>query len=158
VADSDGITRRNGLKVDAAKQAAWQRRGAIRYAAKQRARKGAARHTSKIDRRPSAANDWPPLVRKLARRRSGGVCEICLTEAATHLHHRKLRRHGDHRIVNALHLCAKCHQDVHRGDQRIAAYDAGYLVRSHHDPADVPVVLNDERMLLTADGDYELAA
>lgn len=152
--DADGISR-NGLRVDRAKQLAWQRRGAEAYAARQRARRSAARLTTRIDRaKPANRNDWPAAVRNLARRRSGGVCELCLEHPAEHLHHRKSRRHHDHRIVNALHLCHRCHDRIHTSRSRTAAYDAGHLVRALDDPAAIAVVLPVGRVLLTDDGDY----
>lgn len=153
--DAGGITR-NGLRVDLDKQAAWQRRAAIRYAAKKRARRTSARLTTRIDRR--AGTDWPAAVRRSANRRSGGVCELDQERPATHLHHRKARRFGDHRICNALHLCETCHQSVHR--RRRLAEASGWIVRSHLDPAIVPVELADGavRVLLTLDGDYQEAA
>lgn len=54
-----------------------------------------------------------------------------------HLHHRKLRRHGDHRAINGLHVCAPCHSDIH--SMGAAAYELGLLVHSWDDPADIPV-------------------
>lgn len=154
--DAAGITR-NGLRVNRDKLAAWQRRGAERYAAKQRARKSAARLTSRINR-PGPVNDWPAKVRKAARQRSGGRCELCGFAEATHLHHRQLRRHGDHRIVNALHVCATCHGRVHSDRDVQVAYDAGWLVRSFLDPADVAVVLTTGPAYLLEDGTWRAAA
>lgn len=54
------------------------------------------------------------------------------TGAAAHVHHRKLRRFGDHRPVNLLDVCHVCHDYIH-GHVRWA-YDHGWLVRSHDDP------------------------
>lgn len=158
MADAGGIEpRRNGLRVDPAKQLAWQRRGAERYAAKARGRRNAARLTSRIDRRPKPGNDWPTAVRRAAALRSGGACEIDGEDPATHLHHRQLRRHGDHRICNALHLCARHHDLVHH-NRGGSSYANGWLVRATDDPATVPVVLHDTRQFLTFDGDYREAA
>jgi hypothetical protein len=159
--DADGITRRNGLPVDPAKQRAWRQRGAEKYAAKQRGRKNAARLTTRVDDKRRRETKWPPAVRRLAARRSGGVCEIDGERPADHLHHRKLRRHGDHRISNALHICAWHHDVIHAraGGGTIArSYELGWLVPAHLDPAEVPAVLHDEPQLLTLDGDYREAA
>lgn len=156
--DAGGIKpRRNGLPVDPAKVRAWQIRGAERYAAKVRSRRNAARLTTRIDRRPKPGNDWPTAVRTAAARRSGGACEIDGEDPAVHLHHRKLRRHGDHRICNALHVCQRHHDEIHRNRGR-RSYELGWLVRSTDDPATVPAVLHDTRQFLTLDGDYREAA
>lgn len=156
--DAAGITR-NGLRVNRDKLAAWQRRAAERYAAKQRARKNAARLTSRIDRPRPPRNDWPAKVRQMARHRSGGLCEIDGVSPAVHLHHRKSRRFGDHRIVNALHLCHACHHQVHNVDAETAEA-AGWLVRSYDDPAVVAVVTRALGVVqLLDDGTYlDLAA
>lgn len=153
--DAGGIKRR-GLRVDLAKAQAWQRRSAERYAAKQRARRQAARITSPIAKPPRSRADWPTGVRKLAGVRSGGMCELCRVSPACHLHHRKLRRHGDHRIVNALHLCTVCHDRVHNFD---GSHGRGFLVKKHIDPAIVPVQPFDRpAFYLTANGTYREAA
>lgn len=157
IRDAAGITR-NGLRVDPAKARAWQIRGAQKYAAKQRARRNAARLTSRIDRKPKPGNDWPPKIRKAAKLRSGGMCEICGDHPAEHLHHRKRRRHGDHRICNALHLCHRCHDGYVHGSRGGSSYDNGWLVRANDDPAAVPVLIHDSCQLLTVDGDYREAA
>lgn len=76
------------------------------------------------------------------RRRSGNRCEArssrC-TGKASHFHHRKLRRFKDHRDVNALHVCAQCHDYMHAN--RIMAKLMGWICDSSRDPADVPVRL-----------------
>lgn len=155
--DAGGI-RRNGLRVDRAKVEQWRRRSAERYAATLRARTRAAALTSRIARtKPSKAGDWTPAVRRAAAKRSGGVCEIDQVNEAQHLHHRKLRRHGDHRIVNALHVCDDCHRKIHAAPSW--SYSRGFIVRAHLDPADVPVRIDvDTTVLLTPTGTYREAA
>lgn len=160
--DAGGIKRRRGLATDRAKAQAWQRESARRYADKLRARRHAARLTvGPVIRKAIAArstgSDWSPAVRRLAEKRSGGICERCLEEEAVHLHHRKLRRHGDHRIVNALHVCHECHHKIHHAPSW--AYTRGFLVRSHRDPADVAVRHDDYTpTFLTLTGTYREAA
>jgi 5-methylcytosine-specific restriction endonuclease McrA len=149
-ADAHSITR-NGISVDPAKHRAWQRRGAEKYAAKRRASRAQNRFTAKIPH--GTGSDWPPAVRRKARKRSGGICEVDGHKAAEHLHHRKLRRHGDHRVENALHLCSECHDAVHREYE--TSYILGWLVRSTDDPAKIPAMIaGPDRVLLTADGRY----
>lgn len=74
------------------------------------------------------------------RRRSGNRCEarssVC-TGRAEHFHHRKLRRFGDHRVVNCLHVCSACHDYMHL--KRVMAALMGWIVSGQKDPADVPV-------------------
>lgn len=77
-------------------------------------------------------------TKAVVRRRSGNRCEaklsVCTTKAE-HFHHRKLRRSGDHRDVNCLHLCAACHDYAHA--HPTFSYLMGLLVRSTQDPAKV---------------------
>lgn len=60
-----------------------------------------------------------------------------------HLHHRKLRRHGDHTAVNGLHVCVKCHHQIHKHPAR--SYEAGLLVHSWDDPAAIPLTTGDDK-------------
>lgn len=73
--------------------------------------------------------------------RSGGMCEARAARHCTgggeHRHHRKLRRHNDHRPCNLLHVCHVCHTEIHGNPTR--AYEAGWMVRGHDDPAEVLV-------------------
>lgn len=56
-----------------------------------------------------------------------------------HGHHRLMKSAGGpNTLVNCLPVCARCHERIHRAGD--AAYDAGWLVRSWLDPADVPVL------------------
>ena len=70
--------------------------------------------------------------------RSDGKCEArysnrCLGRG-TEVHHRKLRRFGDHRAVNGLHVCKMCHMKIH--DNPTVSYRLGLMVRSTDDPAE----------------------
>lgn len=75
------------------------------------------------------------------RRRSANQCEVrsrgC-TKHAKHFHHRLLRRFGDHRDVNCLHVCSRCHLTIHENPE--LSYVMGWLVPSYKDPAEVPVL------------------
>lgn len=55
-----------------------------------------------------------------------------------HFHHRKLRRFGDHRAVNTLHVCNEHHAWIHANPE--SSYILGYLVQSWRDPAEVPLL------------------
>ena len=72
--------------------------------------------------------------------RSGGRCELafagCWGSEDLHVHHRKLRRHGDHTPENLIHACGHCHTLVH--DEVGTAQQMGWLVSEWDDPASVP--------------------
>lgn len=76
-------------------------------------------------------------ARPVVGERSGGMCERCGAARASDVHHRKLRRFGDHLAANLLHLCHACHMWVHAN---IAASQvAGWILHSWDDPRAVPV-------------------
>lgn len=77
-------------------------------------------------------------VREEVKARSHGYCEFCGMPGAVHMHHRKLRRHGDHRALNLLHVHLRCHDDIHHNPDR--SYELGHLVRGTDDPATIPVL------------------
>lgn len=157
---ADGIPRRNGLRVDAAKQREWQRRGAAKYAAKQRQRRFQAGMTTKATT-SSRSRDWSDRVRRLAKGRSHGYCEVGGSCRATHLHHRKLRRFGDHRIQNALHVCGWHHDFIHgkNGGSIDRSKLSGWIVAGHANPANVTVLIaSGDRVLLDEHGRYRDAA
>lgn len=88
--------------------------------------------------RSKAAKPIPLRVRQAVAERSGFVCEVCREARAVHIHHRKLRSQGGrHEPANLLHLCNRCHRDVHANPER--SYSLGFLVRGWADPAEVPV-------------------
>lgn len=76
------------------------------------------------------------------RRRSGNRCEAraegC-TGRATHFHHRKLRRFGDHSEANCLHVCAWCHISVIHENPELS-FVMGWMVPSYQEPEDVRVL------------------
>lgn len=84
--------------------------------------------------------DWRPINAALERR-SQGYCERCgkpTTIDLGHRHHRQLRSQGgDNSLSNLVLVCGVCHGEIH---QRPAlAYLDGWLVKSHDDPAAVPL-------------------
>lgn len=71
--------------------------------------------------------------------RSRGRCEARLDGCAgdaSHRHHRKLRRFGDHRAVNLAHLCHACHDWIHGHVAWATRW--GWLLRGSDDPEVVP--------------------
>lgn len=91
------------------------------------------------------ATGFDEAARAVIRIRSRGLCEIrwapdCRGVAGDgEPHHRKLRRHGDHRPVNGLDTCPPCHRWAH--DNVAAARVVGVIVASWHDAASVPVTV-----------------
>ena len=64
--------------------------------------------------------------------RSRGLCEVmadgCWREASQ-LHHRKLRRHGDHSPGSLLAVCVPCHDHIHRHPAE--SYARGWLIKGN---------------------------
>jgi len=81
---------------------------------------------------------WQVHVRSAVQARSRLNCEIgdigC-SQRAAHIHHRKLRGHGDHTEQNALHVCLACHVRVH--GLGAAAFVLGWRVHPWDDAASV---------------------
>jgi hypothetical protein len=77
-----------------------------------------------------------PATRRAVRARSRGRCEARVirtcTGVAEHVHHRKLRRYGDHRACNLLDVCHRCHDHIHANPRW--SYRWGWLVRQADDP------------------------
>jgi 5-methylcytosine-specific restriction endonuclease McrA len=74
--------------------------------------------------------------------RSRGKCEFCggPLRNSGHIHHRLLRSQGGgHTEANCVVIHTDCHDWAHANPAE--AYELGWLVRSHLDPADVPIVV-----------------
>jgi len=100
-------------------------------------KRGKATARSRLKKK-KPAHGFPEEVRVAARLRSDGICEagssVC-NGKAVHFHHRKLRAHKDHTLVNCLHVCRGCHIFFH--DQEPGtAYMMGWLVHSWQEPRD----------------------
>lgn len=97
-------------------------------------------------------------VRDLIFERDENTCRLCglyPCGARLAIHHRKPRgRGGDNRRSNLVLLgdVGGCH-DLVVESLRTAAYSSGWLVRTGEDPAQVPIVWNGVRVLLTDGGD-----
>ena len=83
---------------------------------------------SKPTREPSELSESRGVVLE----RSGGRCEarteVC-AHIARHVHHRQLRRFGDHSPANLLHVCLSCHNWIHANPAR--SYEAGWLLKGN---------------------------
>lgn len=77
-------------------------------------------------------------ARPVVAARSGGMCERCGARRATDMHHRQLRRHGDHQPANLVHLCRGCHTAVHA--KPAEAQVAGFIVPSWDNPRLIAVM------------------
>lgn len=96
-------------------------------------------------------------ARPVVHERSGGMCERCCARRATDVHHRQLRRHGDHKPANLVDLCRECHNRVHEHRDEAAA--TGFIVSRSIDPRTVPVHHGlYGRVLLDDAGGWERAA
>lgn len=80
-------------------------------------------------------------TREAVLNRANGRCEARVSPRCVgvpeHIHHRKLRRFGDHTAVNLLAVCHACHIIIH--SRPIRAYHSGMMVRGTADPAMQPV-------------------
>lgn len=98
---------------------------------------------STLRRRPTPPDPLTPVIRAAVAQRSGGRCEVGAVRLCTghgeHVHHRKLRRFGDHRPVNLLHVCMFCHESIHANVPR--SYAMGWLLRGTDNPDEVDPVL-----------------
>lgn len=89
------------------------------------------------------ATEFTPATRRVILERDGSRCVRCLRAvegAPASIHHRKLRRHGDHSAANGIVLCGTgttgCHGWVHAHPE--LAYAHGWMVHSWDDPESVP--------------------
>ena len=90
-----------------------------------------------------------PEVRTIVRKRSKGLCELCGI-TGQHMHHRQLRRAGDHSAANIVHLCFLCHRRAHGHPDW--ALSTGWLVSQYDTAAHTPLLLHNEWVLLDRDG------
>lgn len=86
----------------------------------------------------------PSTVQDAVRRRSRGVCELCGSAPAAHLHHRRLRSQGGQNTYeNLADLCHACHNSsddaVHANVDWARRH--GWIVPSWADPAEVDTVV-----------------
>lgn len=104
---------------------------------------------------PRKKNRIPPDIRRLVMQRAGHQCEVMTdplcTTRAEEWHHRKLRSQGgEHTVENGLGICPACHRHIHLNPGQ--SYQEGWLVKSTHDPAAVPVTRRGLVVLLDGQG------
>ena len=105
--------------------------------------------------RKKTKNRVPKEVAEEVRARSEGQCEAMnfptCTGHAEQLHHRRLRSQGGgHTVENLIAVCSSCHTWFHR--EVAAATSQGWIVRSVHEPGEVPMKYRGRPALLGADG------
>ena len=78
-----------------------------------------------------------------------GVCGY----RARQWHHRKLRSQGGtNEASNGLAVCHMCHDYIHKNTG--AAYEKGWLVKSHTNPLEAPCLRRGEYVVLDDEGGY----
>lgn len=108
--------------------------------------------------RKKTKNRVPKEVAEEVRARSEGQCEAMnfptCTGHAEHLHHRQLRSQGGgHTVENLIAVCSSCHTWFHR--EVAQATSQGWIVRSVHEPVEVPMKYRGRTVVLAADGGVE---
>ena len=96
--------------------------------------------TPKPSRAKREAETAIAQARPVVLARAGGTCEfeipgVCQGKGQ-HLHHRKLRRHGDHSVENLVYLCFPCHSHAHLNPA--LSYEKGWLLRGSDRPIEIP--------------------
>ncbi|GAA3009264.1 HNH endonuclease [Microbacterium aurantiacum] len=107
----------------------------------------------------SARRSADPMAeaRPVVHDRSRGMCERCCARRATDVHHRQLRRHGDHQPANLVDLCRECHEWAHKHPAE--ARESGFIVSGRIDPRSVTLQHGlYGRVRIDDDGGWELAA
>ena len=111
-----------------------------------------------MKRRPRRGGAMPPEVYEAVMMRRGGRCEAGLPGACTgkaeEWHHRQRRQRGNDTVTNGAALCHACHHLVTHVSPAVGR-ERGLIVHSHHpDPAEVPMKVGRDWVLLTEDGSY----
>lgn len=95
----------------------------------------------------------PNGVRRLVRARSHGDCEMCGQRDPLQLHHRKQRSVGGaHLVSNLLHLCNRCHVQVHQRMEH--SLQTGRIIHSWASSLTSPVLLTRGWVYLDEDGSW----
>jgi hypothetical protein len=114
-----------------------------------------ARKPAKVDKGREGS------CRDLVRKRSGGTCERCSVRLAESMHHRRFRSQGGPWVPsNILHLCGDgttgCHGVLTNTRGHRAEFEAaGWIVPSHADWREVPVLRHGVFVILLDDGGFE---
>ena len=103
-------------------------------------------------------NRVPKDIAEMVKDRADGHCEAANFATCTgfpeHLHHRQLRSQGGgHTVENLIAVCSSCHTWFHR--EVAVATSQGWIVRSVHEPGEVPMKYRGRTVVLTEDGGVE---
>lgn len=112
-------------------------------------------------RKVTPRSEEEEACRRIVAQRSGGLCETCGTPGGLEKAHRVARSQGGRwDPENILDLCHSCHAGNHARPTR--AYEHGWHLRRHQDPAAEPVLLWKGglmvKVLLHADGGWASSA
>lgn len=89
-------------------------------------------------------------TRAAVKGRSGGICEHCLRQRATDMHHRiSAGTGGWWSPANILHLCRLCHSKL--TDNPNWAYSLGLMLRRTQDPNAVPMMRQNGELMYVTD-------
>lgn len=113
------------------------------------------RSTPRRREAPREDATWWQWANTMLLIRSQGLCELCCDALGAgpgpiERHHRLKRRDGGDRLSNLLYLHERCHQFV--TEHPLESTPAGRIVRTGHDPANVPVWINGHWWLLDDQG------
>ena len=86
------------------------------------------------------AAEWDTNGR-LLEARAAGQCEWCLDLLGGRVerHHRQRRRDGGDRLANLVLVHAHCHRHITEHPREATA--TGHIVRTGHDPAEIPILI-----------------
>jgi 5-methylcytosine-specific restriction protein A len=100
---------------------------------------------------------FPAEVRELVFERAKGCCERChVDDTDMQYHHRRPRGMGGSKAddtnaaSNCLLLCGSCHRDIE--SQRKNSLHYGWIVRQGAKPAEIPIWMEWQWVLLTDEG------
>lgn len=126
-----------------------------RARALQRTKKAAGK--PKVSPTKQAASSALSMAKARARKRAGGLCEVCGQACKIgHGHHRRPQQQGGssslevQSAANIIWIHPECHEHIE--SFRTRSYQQGLLVFQSADPAKVPVLLHSGWHLLADDG------
>lgn len=128
-----------------------------RARALQRTKAAGKRPSRQVSPTKQAAGAALSLAKARARKRAGGLCEVCgFACQIGHGHHRRPQQQGGssslevQSAANIIWIHPECHE--HLESFRTQSYQLGRLVFQSADPAKVPVLLHSGWHLLADDG------
>ena len=128
-----------------------RRKTPMKSGTKQLAHTAMKRATTALPKVGKKARADSAAIRSIAakvKERAGDRCEFGIPGVCrfvpNHLHHRKLRRFGDHSFWNLVFICTACHDYAHA--HALEAYEKGWLVSAEGNPTTTPWVNSGRRV------------